>query len=191
VIGTPITFNGSASYSPNPGGSIVRYEWDLDGNGTYETDAGSSPTVQKTWTTPYSGLIGLRVTDNDGLIGTSSTYAQVFVVDLWPEHYVKVSERRISTFVYEYTYKFDMRNRGNAPANNVKCTLSSWPAPVTVVDGVVDFGSIPGPSVKTSNDTFSYRLDRRIVVKDFQLRWKLEYDDAGGTHVIFVDFPLR
>ena len=191
VIGTPITFNGSASYSPNPGGTIVRYEWDLDGNGTYETDAGSSPTVQKTWTTPYSGLIGLRVTDNDGLIGTSSTYAQVFVVDLWPEHYVKVSERRISTFVYEYTYKFDMRNRGNAPANNVKCTLSSWPAPVTVVDGVVTFGSIPGPSVKTSLDTFSYRIDRRIVVNDFQLRWKLEYDDAGGTHVIFVDFPLR
>ena len=191
VIGTPITFNGSASYSPNLGSSIVKYEWDLDGNGTYETNSGSSPTVQKTWLTPYQGVIGLKVTDNDGLIATSQANAQVFVVDLWPEHYVKVSERRVSTFVYEYTYKFDMRNRGNAPANNVKSTLSSWPAPVRVVDGNVNFGSIPSVSVKTSIDTFSYQIDRRYPVSDLQIRWKLEYDDAGGTHVSYVDFPIR
>ena len=102
-----------------------------------------------------------------------------------------VSERRVSTFVYEYTYKFDMRNRGNAPANNVKSTLSSWPAPVRVVDGNVNFGSIPSVSVKTSIDTFSYQIDRRYPVSDLQIRWKLEYDDAGGTHVSYVDFPIR
>jgi hypothetical protein len=191
VIGSPITFNGSASYSPNPGGTIVKYEWDLDGNGTYETNSGSSPTVQKTWTTPYTGLIGLKVTDNDGLTATSLANTQVFVVDLWPEHYVKVSERRISPVIYEYTYKFDMRNRGNAVANNVKMTLDSWPAVITVVDGVASFGSIAGGAVKTSTDTFSFRIDRRISVNDSQLKWKLEYDDAGGDHISFINFPLR
>jgi hypothetical protein len=191
TINTPITFNGSASYSPNPGGTIVKYEWDLDGNNTFETNSGSSPTVQKTWNAPYSGFIGLKVTDNDGLTATTSTPTQVFVVDLWPEHYVKVSEKRISTYVYEYTYKFDMRNRGNAPADNVKTTLDSWPATITVVDGSASFGSIAGPSVKTSIDTFSFRADRRIAVTDAQLKWKLEYDDIGGSHVTFINFPLR
>ena len=191
VVGSPITFTGAASYSPNPGGSIVRYEWDLDGNGTFETDAGASPTVQKTWSTPYAGLIGLRVTDNNGLTTTTQTYTQVFVVDLWPENYRKVSERRINAFVYEYTYKFDMRNRGNATANNVKMTMDSWPANMTVVDGVASFGTIPGGNVKTSLDTFTIRIDRRIVVHDNQIRWKLEYDDIGGTHWTMINFPLR
>ena len=191
VIGTAITFNGSASYSPNPGDTIVKYEWDLDGNGTFETDGGSSPTVQKIWTTPYQGFIGLKVTDSEGLTGTTQTYTQVFVVDLWPENYKKISERRITAFVYEYTYKFDMRNRGNAPANNVLMTMDKWPATVTVVDGVASFGTITGGTVKTSLDTFTLRLDRRNVVKDYQLKWKLEYDDAGGNHLSYIDFPLR
>lgn len=192
VIGTPITFDGSASYSPNPGGTIVKYEWDLDGNNTFETNSGSSPTVQKTWTTPYSGSIGLRVTDNDGLTGVSSTYAQVLVVDLWPENYVKVSEKRISTYVYEYEYKFDMRNRGNSDARNVKCTLAKVPPQITPVDSQVIFGDIAGGAVKTSSpDTFKFRQDRRYPVADFQIRWKLEYDDVAGNHVTFVDFPLR
>lgn len=34
-VNVPLTLDGSASYDPNPGGSIVKYEWDLDGNGTY------------------------------------------------------------------------------------------------------------------------------------------------------------
>ena len=47
-------------------------------------------------------------------------------------------------------------------------------------------------SVKTSGtDTFNFRIDRRYPVTDLQLRWKLEYDDAAGSHQIFADFPLR
>ena len=40
-IGQIVTFDGSASTSPN--GTITKYEWDLDGNGTYETDTGTTP----------------------------------------------------------------------------------------------------------------------------------------------------
>ena len=206
VVGQPITFDGSLSTDANAcpvgtgpgclGDSIVKYEWDLDGNGTYETNGGSSPTVQKTWTTPYSGIIGLKVTDSNGLSSTATVNAQVFVVDLWPENYIKVSEKRISTFVYEYTYRYDMRNRGNGDALNVKTTMVTKPAQVTLVDGNVDFGTIAGGVVKTSSpDTFSFRIDRRYPVADFQIRWKLEYDytDSTGSthHQLFADFPLR
>jgi len=202
IVGQPITFDGSASTDANacltgtgPGclsDAIVRYQWDLNGTGNYDTDSGTSPTVQKTWTTPYSGLIGLKVTDRFGLTGTSQVNTQVFVVDLWPEGYIKTAEKRISTTVYESTYKFSMRNRGNGLATNVKTTLVTWPAQVTVIDGSVNFGNIPGGVVQSSgSDTFTIRVDRRIPVAEYQLRWKLEYLDGSGNKVTFADFPLK
>jgi len=194
VVGSPITFDGSASYDPNagqgiPGDHIVSWEWDLDGNGAY--DDASGVTVSHTWSSPYQGNIGLKVTDDAGMFNTAATYTEVFVVDLWPENYVTVSRTRISRFVYEYEYQFDMRNRGTGDAFNVECTIDSVPAQITVVDDHVDFGEVPAGTVVTSLDTFKFRQDRRYPVADFQIRWKLEYDDVSGTHVTFLDFPLR
>ena len=38
-----ITFNALGSTDPD--GTIVKYEWDLDGDGTYETNTGTTKTV--------------------------------------------------------------------------------------------------------------------------------------------------
>ena len=194
TVGSAITFGGSGSYDPNegqgiPGDHIVSWEWDLDGDGQYNDASGVI--VQHTWNVPYQGNIGLKVTDDTGLFNTAQAYTEVFVVDLWPENYVLVSRTRINRFVYEYEYKFDMRNRGTGDAFNVECTIDSVPAQITVVDDHVDFGDIAAGVVVTSLDTFSFRQDRRYPVADFQIRWKLEYDDAAGNHVTFLDFPLR
>ena len=195
-VGQPITFDGSASYDPNegqgiPGDQIVSWEWDLDGDGQYDDATGEI--VQNTWQTPYQGSIGLKVTDDTGLSSTSQTtvYTEIFVVDLWPENYILVSRTRINRYVYDYEYQFDMRNRGSGDAFNVECTIDSVPAQITVVDDHVDFGDIDAGTVVTSLDTFKFRQDRRYPVADFQIRWKLEYDDTGGNHVTFLDFPLR
>jgi YD repeat-containing protein len=69
-----VTFNGSSSSDPD--GSIVKYEWDLDGNGSYETTT-TSPTVTKSYATEQSVTVGLRVTDNS--FGTDSTTNTLFV----------------------------------------------------------------------------------------------------------------
>jgi len=195
TVGAPITFDGSASYDPNEGQGItgdhiVSWEWDLDGDGQFDDATGEI--ITNTWTAPYSGHIGLKVTDDAGLTGISTTYTQVFVVDLWPENYVLVSRTRVSRFAYEYEYKFDMRNNGNGDAFNVECTIDSVPAQITLIDDHVDFGTIAGGAFVTSGDTFKFRQDRRYPVAAFQIRWKLEYDDAatGGNHVTFLDFPL-
>ena len=47
-IGATVTFDGSAS--SDPGGAIAKYEWDLDGNGTFETDTGTVATTTSTYT---------------------------------------------------------------------------------------------------------------------------------------------
>jgi YD repeat-containing protein len=70
VVGTNVTFNGSTSSDPD--GSIVKYEWDFDGNGTYETNAGASATTTHAFTTAGTVTVGLRVTDNGGKTATTT-----------------------------------------------------------------------------------------------------------------------
>jgi YD repeat-containing protein len=67
-----VQFDGSSSSDPD--GSIVRYQWDLDGNGTFETDTGSNPHATRAdyGATPAQRTTSLRVTDNSGRTATTS-----------------------------------------------------------------------------------------------------------------------
>jgi PKD repeat protein len=75
-----VTFNGSGSSDPD--GTIAKYEWDLDGNGTYETSTGTTPTVTKSYTTQGTVNVGLRVTDSSG--ATATTTKALTVVNTAP-----------------------------------------------------------------------------------------------------------
>jgi hypothetical protein len=68
----PVSFDASASTDPDVGGSIVKYEWDLDGNGAYELDSGTDPTVQRAYDAGGTVVVKLRVTDADGAKATHS-----------------------------------------------------------------------------------------------------------------------
>ena len=63
-IGRTVSFDGAASSDPD--GSIASYRWDLDGNGSFETDGGSSATASHSYSTAGDVTVGLRVTDNQG-----------------------------------------------------------------------------------------------------------------------------
>jgi DNA-binding beta-propeller fold protein YncE len=49
-----------------PLGQIVRYEWDLNGDGAYELDTGTVPRATRVYNTPRSLTVGLRVTSDLG-----------------------------------------------------------------------------------------------------------------------------
>ena len=68
--GQSVTFNGSGSSDPD--GTIAKYEWDLDGNGSFETDTGASSSASRSYAAPANVTVGLRVTDNEGLQATST-----------------------------------------------------------------------------------------------------------------------
>jgi hypothetical protein len=74
------TVQFDASASSDPDGSVVRYQWDLDGNGTFETDTGSDPHATRAdyGATPVQRTTSLRVTDNSGRTATTS---RALVVD--------------------------------------------------------------------------------------------------------------
>jgi YD repeat-containing protein len=77
-----VTFNGAGS-SALGGGSIARYQWDLDGGTDYETDTGATATVQQAFATTGFHGVNLKVTDNCGRMDTV-TGGGVFVTNTTP-----------------------------------------------------------------------------------------------------------
>ena len=61
-VNEPVTFDASASWDPD--NAIALYEWDLDNDGEFDDAEGI--TVEHIWDAPYFGVIGLRVTDEEG-----------------------------------------------------------------------------------------------------------------------------
>jgi lysophospholipase L1-like esterase len=72
AVGSPVTFDASGSFDPT-GGSL-RYEWDVDNDGTVDarTDV---PQLPWTYTASYDGLVSVRVISSSGL--SSVATAQV------------------------------------------------------------------------------------------------------------------
>ncbi|MEP0814828.1 MAG: PKD domain-containing protein [bacterium] len=56
----------SGTCSSDPDGNLSKYEWDSDGNGSFETDTGTTNYLDKTYSTAGYYTIKLRVTDDDG-----------------------------------------------------------------------------------------------------------------------------
>lgn len=61
-----VNFDASGSTGDGLGSSVTTYEWDLDGDGTFETNTGSDPTVSRPYSAPVRITVTLRVTDNEG-----------------------------------------------------------------------------------------------------------------------------
>ena len=70
-----VGFYGASSSDPD--GFIVKYEWDLDGDGTFETDAGATSNTFRSYSSPGAVTVKLRVTDGTGAIGETTRSLQV------------------------------------------------------------------------------------------------------------------
>jgi spore coat protein H len=85
----PLTVYYSAFGSQSNGGTIVRYEWDLDGNGAFDFDAtGQGGYASYTYSKPGDYVIRLRVTDSQGRFATDQVTVNVRLrasssVDYW------------------------------------------------------------------------------------------------------------
>jgi PKD repeat protein len=68
-VGETVTFDGSPSTAGEPGDTITKYEWDLDGNGTFER---TGRTHTRTYSTAGTVTVTLRVTDAGGATHSAS-----------------------------------------------------------------------------------------------------------------------
>lgn len=73
-VGQEFTFDASPSYSPNS--SIVKHDWDCDGDGTYE-ESGTAPVAKHTYPVNSDGLMQVRMTDANGLVANASAAVHV------------------------------------------------------------------------------------------------------------------
>jgi hypothetical protein len=85
VSPNPVTGGGVASFdgsaSSDPEGEIADFAWDLDGNGTFETDGGATATASRTYPTVGTITVKLRVRDSDG---ASDEVAQTLTIQAQP-----------------------------------------------------------------------------------------------------------
>lgn len=63
LVGDTVVFRSTSS---DPGGRIVRYQWDLDGDNEYELDSADDSPVERSFEVAGTYNVRLRVTDNDG-----------------------------------------------------------------------------------------------------------------------------
>ena len=73
--GRAVTFDASGSSDPE--GLGLRYEWDLDGNGSFETAGGTSPTVTNTYSASTTLTARVRVSDPHGATAVAGTLVRV------------------------------------------------------------------------------------------------------------------
>ena len=64
AAGRPVRLDGSGSRDPD--GHRLVYEWDLDGDGTFEAGSGSNPTATRSFTVDGIATVRVRVNDPHG-----------------------------------------------------------------------------------------------------------------------------
>jgi PKD repeat protein len=73
-VGKPLKIDGSGA---DPDGSIVRWEWDLDGDGKFDLVSSADGGFQYTFSKEGVFALVLKVTSADGVTATGSRKVEV------------------------------------------------------------------------------------------------------------------
>jgi hypothetical protein len=75
LVGRPVTFDSSAS--TGAGQALAKFEWDLDGDGTFDRDTGATPTTTESYPSARDITVAVRVTDAVGAVATQTAQLKV------------------------------------------------------------------------------------------------------------------
>ncbi len=75
LTGVPASFDAGASSVPL--GDIANYQWDLDGNGSFELNTGSTSTATHTYATRGAVDVGVRVTSDLGGVQVTTEHLAI------------------------------------------------------------------------------------------------------------------
>ena len=110
---------------------------------------------------------------------------------------IKVSKKRISRTVYEFTFKATLSNH-DVPIKNVSATITSTsPHTVIMSDNKVTFNDVAANETVTSEDTFTMRQDRKFLLNPldigifsmnriFQRNWMYQADLLIAQPMIYA-----
>jgi hypothetical protein len=92
--GRDVTFDASASTDPD--GLQLRYSWDLDGNGSFEVPAGTTPTVTRAYEGTTTFTASVHVSDPHGASAVAGALVRVDSI----RPVISALARRGSKFIY-------------------------------------------------------------------------------------------
>lgn len=165
----PVCPNGTvhfdASASRDPDGSIVNYKWDLDGDGTFETDTGKNPVATQTYgLSPGQQRVQLKVTDNAGL---STQRARIVVADTGT---CPVPAAAVSAAAVEHKARFALTLKARRPSRGIhlvngdRLTLSSVRA-----RGSMRLRGLPTPLQRVRRAGFVANLSSSMNIRTHRL----------------------
>lgn len=182
----PLTVGFSAFGSNDPDGTILLYEWDFDGDGTWDYQDANSADTKFTYTTTGFHQAVLRVTDNDGLTGTGKVGIKTWEGS-W---YIETVDSEGDTGWYT-SLAFD---RSGRPAisyfdrTNIYLKFARWNGTIWVIE-VVDPGDNVGSFTSlafdaSGNPAISYYDHKREWLKfarwdPGRAAWKIEDVSSG------------
>jgi PKD repeat protein len=194
-VGQPTQLDGSGSSDPD--GDIVLYEWDFDGDGTYDYSSATNPITTHTYLIAKLYTARLRVTDAEG--GEDIADAVVIIAHPQPELWAVEYRYAAPPPGYEWAgailkswMEVRIENRGSGDAFNVTASVISWPANVdSVPDADVTIGNIPAGGSAWSGDAFTIWVDTDVTGVDpcEGIFWRVEYDDVTGAHHVVENVP--
>jgi len=161
-VGQAVSFNAAGSGATD--GSIVKYEWDLDGNGTFETDTGATATVSRVYTAAQTLTAKLRVTDNRGATDETTRSLRVnaapsasFTASPNPAQagqfvsFDGASSRDPDGFIVKYEWDLDGNGSFETDSGTTSFTARSYPSSgaVTVKLRVTDGTGASGETTRS------------------------------------------
>lgn len=103
-------------------------------------------------------------------------------------NYALVSSKRINLTTYEYVYKANISNAGE-DVINVTASLTSNSSYISVVEGVLSFGSVSSGASIPSIDTFTVRHNRQGPFDVNALLWNISSQPAAPLLARFNAIP--
>ncbi len=134
------------------------------------------------------------------LIGIQLLFPSQLMAEVLPPEistqFLKISKKRISRSVYEYTFKVTLINHDIAIKDVTATVRSSSPHTIIMQDNKVSFDNVSSNDLTVSTDTFVLRQDRTQTFDPNDLTWKINYHPdmpffSGDTNVNIVAMTSR
>lgn len=192
IVGELVTFDGTSSYDPD--GTIVSYQWDLDGDGMIDR---YGSVVSWTYPVPGSYWVTLSVGDDQGAIGQAQQEVQVVPagppgmppmdgipgIYVWGTDAWNITVNGSPSWTMPHAYRLELRTDGTF----VGVSAEAGPAPLGLVPEPVSEGwrVVFEGSVVSDQVTYTFRVTGATSIY-MDLRLDMDGDGALDRSTGFV-----
>ena len=184
VVNQPTVLDGSRSTDD---GSIARYQWDLNGDGTFETDTAAVPRATHTFTATGPATVGLKVTDADGATDQTTLKLNVSATPV-------ATIDRIGPRIAPLAKKLTMSKKGRVavkvacPAGEQICTVRAQLRGLKGTLKAKTLGSarveLQGGRRATLSIPLTKKAAKAVATGTVQARIVITGTDAGGNRAV-------